>query len=464
MKEIIIPPRHAELTSKAPNPTELQDEWSIIVDEESARTVSLRGPIISGIATLVIGVGGFLVWAYFTPVAQASAATGKVIAESYTKTVTHLEGGTLKEIVVREGQRVRVGDLLATLEITRSRSVELQARQQLFINKVKMARLIAERDERKSFSFAGEVPQGMSSEAASQLVETEERLFKERQNQYIDLVASAQSQVEQFEILYLSYQAKKNAQEEQLAYLQKDDDLLTSLEKRKLATRPQLNEKRIQLWEMKSRVAESEAAMGQNRQQLAQAKLTLSNLRTEHLRSISEELQQVHTDIARGQQEIVSAADVVEKAAIRSPQDGTVSNIKVVTPGSAVTGGSPIMDIVPSNQPLVIEAKARAMDIDSIHLDAPAEIHLASFGADEAFPLKGKVSYVAADSVTDPTTGETTYAIRVKLDNGELAKQPNLFLYPGMTAEIYVVNGQRTALTYLISPLTKSFTRAFREQ
>ena len=215
---------------------------------------------------------------------------------------------------------------------------------------------------------------------------------------------------------------------------------------------------------MRSREAETDAAMGQNRQQLAQAKLTLSNLRTEHLRAISEELQQVQSDLARGQQDIVSASDVVEKAAIRSPQDGIVSNIKVITPGSALTGGSPIMDIVPANQPLIVEAKARPMDIDSIHIGAPAEIHLTSFGADEAFPLKGKVNYVAADSVTDPATGEITYAIRVKLNDGELKKQPNLFMYPGMTAEVYIVNGERTALTYLISPLTKSFTRAFREQ
>ena len=462
MKEIIIPPKRAEPALKAP--AELQDEWRQIVDEESARTVTLRGPITAGLATLVIGVGGFLVWAYLTPVAQASAAPGKVIAESNTKTVTHLEGGTLKEILVREGQRVRAGDLLATLDITRSRSVETQATQQLFINKIKLARLIAERDEKKEFAFAAEAPKGMSPEIAEQFVKTAERLFREKQNQFTDQVASAQAQVEQLEILYKSYQAKQRAQQEQLGYLQKDDDLLSSLAEKKLATRPQLNEKRIQVWEMKSRIAETEAAMGQNRQQLAQARLTLSNMRTERLRSISEELQQVQTEIARGQQEIISASDVVEKAAIRSPQDGIVSNIKVLTPGSALTGGSPILDIVPANQPLIIEAKARAMDIDSIHIDAPAEIHLASFGADEAFPLKGKVSYVAADSVTDQATGQTSYAIRVRLNDGELKKQPNLFMYPGMTAEVYVVNGERTALTYLVSPLTKSFTRAFREQ
>jgi HlyD family secretion protein len=462
LKEIIIPPVKSGHSKAAVAP--LQDEWLRIVDEEKARSVSLRGPISAGIATLIIGVGGFLVWAYFTPVAQASAAGGKVVAESNTKTVTHLEGGTLKEVMVHEGQRVKAGDLLATLDITRSLSIELQARQQVFLNKVKLARLVAERDEKTEFTYSGQIPAGMSSDIARQFVLTEERLFKERQSQYIDALASAQAQVEQLHILFRSYEAKLKAQREQLGYLQKDDELLSSLEKKKMATRPQLSEKRIQVWEMRSRVAETEAMIGQNRQQVAQAKLTLSNLRTEHLRTISEELQQVQSEVARGQQELIGVSDVVQKAAIRSPQDGIVSNIKILTPGSALTSGSPIMDIVPANQPLVIEARARAMDIDTIHVGSPAEVHLASFGADEAYPLKGKVTYVAADSVVDPASGETTYAIRVKLDNGELAKQPNLFLYPGMTAEIYVVSGQRTALAYLISPFTKSFTRAFREQ
>lgn len=462
MNEIILPLSNPPAaTGQLPA---LRDEWQVIVDEERARVISLRGPIAAGLATVILGIGGFLVWAYFTPVAQASAAPGKVVAESNTKTVTHLEGGTLKEIVVHVGQIVKAGQPLALLDVTRSRSTEMQVRQQLYIDKIKLARLLAERDESTDFTFKGQAPGSMSKAAASQLLITEAALFKERRNQYADLAASAQAQVEQLEILYHSLGAKQEAQTEQLSYMQKDRALLESLESRKLATKPQLNEKLIQVWEMKSRIADTEAAMGQNRQQLAQARLTLSNQRADHLRQVSEQLQQVQTDIARGEQDMISAADVVEKAAIRAPHDGVVSNIRLLAPGSAITPGSPIMDVVPANQPLLIEARARAMDIDSIHIGALTEIHLASFGSDEAYPLKGKVDYVAADSVVDEKSGEATYAIRVTIDDGEMKRQPNLFLYPGMNAEVYVVNGERTAWTYLTAPLSKSFTRAFREQ
>lgn len=462
MSEIMLPPASPPVPH-APLPA-LRDEWQVIVDEERSRVVSLRGPVTAGLATVILGIGGFLLWAYVTPVAQASAAPGKVVSESNTQTVTHLEGGTLKQIVVHVGQAVKAGQPLALLDVTRSQSTELQVGQQLFINKVKLARLVAERDESDDFTFKGHAPRGMSKIAAAELVTTEARLFKERRNQYADLAASAQAQVEQLEIYYGSLKAKHEAQTEQLSYMQQDKAMLESLATRKLATTPQLNEKLIQVWEMKSRIADTQAAMGQNRQQLAQARLTLSNLRTEHLRQVSEQLQQVQTDIARGEQDMISASDVVEKAAIRAPHDGVVSNIRLLAPGSAITAGSPIMDVVPANQPLLVEARARAMDIDSIHLGAPAEIHLASFGADEAYPLKGKVDYVAADSVVDEKSGEATYAIRVTINDGEMKRQPNLFMYPGMNAEVYVVNGERTAWTYLTAPLTKSFTRAFREQ
>lgn len=462
MSEIVLSP--AGQSARTAPVTALRDEWQTIVDEERSRVVSLRGPVTAGLATVVIGIGGFLLWAYLTPVAQASAAPGKVVAESNTKTVTHLEGGTLKEIVVHVGQAVKAGQPLALLDVTRSQSSEMTVRQQLYINKIMLARLVAERDESSDFTFKGQAPDGMSKAAAAELLTTEAGLFRERRNQFVDLTASAQAQIAQLEILYHSYKSKQEAQTEQLSYMQQDRELLESLASRKLATKPQLNEKLIQVWEMKSRIADTQAAMGQNRQQLAQAKLTLSNLRTDHLRQVSEQLQQVQTEIARGEQDMIRAADVVEKAVIRAPHDGIVSNIRLLAPGSAITAGSPIMDVVPANQPLLIEARARAMDIDSIHLGASAEIHLASFGADEAYPLKGKVDYVAADSVVDEKSGDTTYAIRVTINDGEMKRQPNLFMYPGMNAEVYVVNGERTAWTYLTAPLTKSFTRAFREQ
>lgn len=439
-------------------------EWDEVVREESAKTASLLGPVILGLATLVFGVGGFFLWASVTPMAQASMAPGKVIVQSNTKTVTHLEGGTLKSITVQEGAKVKQGDLLATLDVTRSQSTVVQLRQQLFILDIKLTRLLAEKDEKELFTYDKPVPAGMDKDAAAQLISTERKLFQERRSQYSDQLAVDQSTIEQLDSQGLALVARRKSWAEQVEFVRRDYNALAKLEKQQLATKAALNEKKIQLVDMETRIAEADAAVAENKQKRSQAELSLSNRRTEYFRAISEQIQQAQGDIGKVRQDIIAAEDVVAKAEIRSPQDGIVANVKIRTPGSAVVGGQPILDIVPDNQPMLIEGKARAADIDAIRVGEKAEVRLSSFGAAEARPLIATITYIAADATADERTGEVMYLFRAKIDDGELKKQPDLFLYPGMTAGVSIINGHRTALAYLTLPIMQSFHKAFREQ
>ena len=439
-------------------------DWDEVVREESRTETTLLGPIVTGLATLIIGVGGFFFWASVTPVAQASMASGKVIVESNTKTVTHLEGGTLKSLVVAEGDKVEVGSLIATLDVTRSQSTATQLRQQLFVLRVRLARLMAEKDEKTDFVFAQPIPEGMDKEVAQQLVDTERKLFQERLAQFSGQLSADRSTIEQLKSQRVALVARRQSWAEQAEVVKRDYDMLAKLQERKLATKIDLNEKKIQLVDMQTRIAESDAAIAEADQRRTQAELNLANRRTDYFRQISEQTQATQADIARVRQEIIAAEDVVAKSAIRSPQAGIIANIRIRTPGSAVLAGQPIVDIVPDNQPMLIEGHARAADIDSVHVGQKTEIKLTSFGAAETQPLVGHVVYVAADGTIDERTGEVNYVFRAKLDEGELKKQPNLFLYPGMTADVYIVNGQRTALAYLALPILNSFSKAFREQ
>ena len=246
--------------------------------------------------------------------------------------------------------------------------------------------------------------------------------------------------------------------------VRRDYETYVDLQKRKLITNAMLNDKKLQLVELETRIAETGATLAENSQRKTQLELSLTNRRNEYLRDVSESLQQAQAEISSVRQQIISAEDVVAKAAIRAPLDGTVANIKIRTPGSAVIAGQAVLDIVPANQPMVIEGRARAIDIDQIRLGQQTEIRLSSFGAAELRPLIGHVTYIAPDSIVNEQTGEVTFAFRAKIDPAELKSQPNLFLYPGMSAEVYIVTGDRTALAYLAEPIRKSFYRAFREQ
>lgn len=447
----------------APDKAALSD-WDAVVREEQAGKGSLRGPLILGLMTLVLGVGGFVSWAMTTELSSASVASGRIVVESNTKTVSHLEGGTLKELLVKEGDKVKAGDRLALLDVTRSQSTLVQLRQQLFTYSAQLARLLAERDEHKVLSIDDTLPPGMDATAAANVISTEKRLFEERAELFRDQLAADDSGIQQTMSQRVAMEARRRATVEQLEVVRKEFNTYEKLQTQKLITSAMLNDKKLQMVDLESRIAEIDASIAESNQRKTQLELALSNRRSDHFRAVSVEIQQTQSAIASIRQQIIFAEDVVAKAVIRSPQDGTIANIKVRTPGSAVIEGTPIMDIVPANQPMLIEGTARAMDIDQIRVGQKAEIKLSAFGAQELKPLIGHVTYVAPDSTIDPHTGEPRFAFKATIDEAELKAQPQLFLYPGMPAEVYIVTGNRTAMTYLAEPIARSFNNAFREQ
>jgi HlyD family secretion protein len=450
--------------SYAPGSKAALSDWAAVVKEEQAKNASLLGPIILGLLTLVVGIGGFGLWAVSTELSSAAIASGRVVVESSTKTVSHLEGGTLKEVLVHEGQTVKAGDVLATLDVTRNQSSLSQFNQQLFSYEAQLARLVAERDESKSYDYHAVAPRGMDATAAANVIATEKRLFKERTDLVRDQMAADQSGIEQTASQRTAIQARLDSYLEQSEVVRNEFETYAKLHTRKLITTAMLNDKKLLLVDLQSRIAESRAALAENDQRRTQLELSMTSRRNDYFRGVSVEIQQTQSLIAGIRQEVVAANDLVTKAAIRSPQDGIIANIKVKTPGSAVIGGQPVLDIVPANRPMLIEGAARSMDIDQMRVGQKAEIKLSAFGAAELHPLIAHITYIAPDSTTDERTGELHFAFKARIDEAELKKQPNLFLYPGMSAEVYIVTGDRTALAYLVEPVKRSFSKAFREQ
>ncbi|MFM2282469.1 MAG: hypothetical protein RLZZ444_4700 [Pseudomonadota bacterium] len=432
--------------------------------EQKPPVASLRGPMLLGAFTLIFGIGGFYAWASTTQVSSASLAHGRIIVESNTKTVTHLDGGSLKTLLVKEGEKVTEGQPIVLLDATRNQSSLVQLREQFFATSVRLSRLIAEKDERAQYDPDIAVPEGVGAANADNVVATERRLFNERMRLYRDQISADRAGIAQLDSQRTALEARQRSYTEQSGVIQRDHDVIAQLQAKQLATKAALNDRKLQLMEVLARIAETNAAIAENAQKKAQLELALTNRSNEHFREISEQTQAAQLEIARLRQQIVSAEDIVAKAVIRSPQTGLVANIRVRTPGSAVISGQPIMDIVPDDQPMIVEGQARAMDIDTIHVGERAEIHLSAFGADEYAPLYGNITFIAPDSVVAERTGESYFTFRATIDEKEMAKQPNLFLYPGMSAEVYLVSGNRTALDYLAEPLRRSFNRAFREQ
>ncbi len=163
------------------------------------------------------------------------------------------------------------------------------------------------------------------------------------------------------------------------------------------------------------------------------------------------------------QERIVAAKDVMRRVEARSPQAGIVANIRLRTPGGVIAPGEAIMDIVPENEPLVVEMKISPRDIDSISVGAGAQIRLTAYNQRSMAPLDGKLTYIAADQSLDEKTDTAFFVARAEITPASLAANPTARLYPGMPAEIIIVHKERRAIDYLVSPITDSLNRAFRE-
>jgi HlyD family secretion protein len=450
--------------SRLPSSSQPLSDWRMVVDEETERSVSLKGPLILGFATLILGLGGFLAWAYLTPLAQASVAVGQIIVESKTKTVTHLEGGTLVSVLVNEGDHVTEQQVLAKLDVTRSQADLTRLSEQLYSTKVRLARLVAERDGKTTFAVPDIGSINLAPEFAERVAANEHHFMEERARLLRDQLAIDASLIEQIARQREAITMRLQSLSDQLAVTKNDYATLRKLSDQGLATRAQLSQAKLMLVDTESQILQLQSQLAEGDEKKNQFELNRTSRTSENLRAIAEELQAVQLDIAKLTQETTIAQDIVDKSVLRSPQDGVVANVRIRTPGSAVVPGSPLLDIVPDNQRMIVEGTARASDIETLHVGNKAEIRLSAFSAAEAQPLIGEITYIAPDSIVNDRTGEVTYAFKAQIPDEELRKQPKLFLYPGMAADVYIVSGNRTALSYLLLPIKQSFARAFREE
>jgi HlyD family secretion protein len=159
-----------------------------------------------------------------------------------------------------------------------------------------------------------------------------------------------------------------------------------------------------------------------------------------------------------------AADDILRRVDVMSPQDGIVTNIRTRTPGGVISPGQAILDIIPENEPLIVEAKIGLRDIDSVRVGAPVQVRLTAYNNRSTRPLAGRLTYLSADQQIDERNDSAYFIARAEIFSESLADNPSIALYPGMPAEVLVLNKPRRAIDYLIAPISESFNRAFREE
>lgn len=425
---------------------------------------AVRQPVRVGLWLMLLffGVGGL--WASFAPISSAAVARGQVISESNRKTVQHLEGGIIEELLVRDGETVTAGQPLVRLRATTAEARKDLISNQYVAAKALETRLLAEQDGKDELVFPEAVMAKQEEPKVQETIATQQRLFKTRKQALEGELGVIEQRIKQLNDQIGGLRAQQASVKEQMRLIKEEADVVEKLLLSGNAQRPRF-------LALKRREAELQGASGQFASEIAriqqavgEAELAKMNAENEFLNGVVKELRDVQVQISDLEQNLKASTDVFERTVISSPLEGTVVGLKFHTVGGVISPGVPIMDIVPKDDRLVVEAQVLPQDIDEVHEGLIARVRLTPYKSRRIPPLEGKVTQVSADSFTDQKTGMSYYTARVEIDANFMKHLRNVELQPGMPADVLIVTGERTFLAYLLSPLSDSMYRAFREQ
>lgn len=422
----------------------------------------LRRLVIAGIATILVSFGGFFTWAFSVELSSATVANGTVIVDSKRKTITHFEGGVMSRLLVQEGDKVSAGQPLIELEDTRARS----SLQSLRIRRVgliaKLARLKAEQAEMPQVDFPHDFGDAQDV-AVDDAVKAETVFFEKRRETKEGRVEVQKKTIEEYAEHAKSLDIQIHAADQQIALIAEQRAAIATLVQKGAAPRTRLIDIDSRLSELARERGELVGGKAQAEKAGAGAQLALIGIESEFQSTTAGEITTSRVELLDVEEQITASQDVLRRLEIRSPQDGIVSDILLRTPGSAVTPGQPLIEIVPENEPLLVEMRVNPRDIDSIAVGSRTQVRLTAYNQRSRLPMEGTITYVAADQSVDEKSNSAFFVARAKLDTASLKANPDVRLYPGMPAEVLIVHESRRAIDYLTSPVLESFNRAFRE-
>lgn len=423
---------------------------------------SLRRPVVAGLATIAIAFGGFTAWMFLAPVDSAAVAPGTVIVDSHRKTLQHLEGGIVREVRVKDGDTVTAGQPLVVLDRTLADAALGQVQSQYWSALARLARLRAEQSG-GALVFPDELTARAAEPAVAETMRTEDTLFRSRADTHAAQLAIRKRQIEQKNEEVAAQRAQLAATQQSLAFKQEELKGVKQLFDKGYERKPRLLGLQADVANLKGRQGELTATIARVQQEAAAVELDGANFQSSWQSDIAKDLQDTQTLAAELSDRLRAATDVRGRTVITAPQDGKVVDLKVFTIGGVVAPGQPILDLVPSDDSLIVEARVSPLDIDVVRPGLPAHVRLTAFKAKRVPMVEGKVVQVAADKLTDPRTGEAYFTAQVRLDGASLAELHGVEITPGMPAEVFLVTGARKAVDYILSPITDSMRRAFRE-
>jgi HlyD family type I secretion membrane fusion protein len=441
---------------------------SLAIASSTFPTVTEKPPVgrslAAGVFLAVAGFGGFCAWATLAPLSSAAVAPGIVTADTNRKTVQHLDGGVVGEILVRDGDQVEAGQVLMRLDDLETRSVVTLLEGQRRAYAAQEARLLAEQRHADRLVFPASLAALRDDPEMDEILTGQERIFESRRASLKGRITVTRQRIAQYDAQIGALNAQLASGRGQLALFREELVGVQELADKGLERKPRLLALKRQAVDLEGEQGEYTNRIAQAREAIAESELEIIRMEADDQREVATELREVQMRLAEVKEKLASAQVRQGRRDVTAPEAGTVVHMRYFSPGAVVSPGGPILDLVPRDDRLVIEARVRPTDIDVVHVGLPARVIFSAFKMRTTPQLEGTVSLVSADAMTDERTGVTYYTARVTVDAVELGKLGKRQLQPGMPAETMIVTGERTMIEYLLQPISDTFRTAFREE
>lgn len=427
---------------------------------------SIRHHLVGGVAIgafLVFGVGG---WAATTELSGAVIAPGMLVVDSNVKKVQHPTGGVVGELRVRDGDRVKAGDIVLRLDETVTRANLAIVTKNLDEFSARQARFEAERDGSDKIEFPDELlERAKASPEVERLISGETKLFETRRRSREGQRAQLRERVAQLHQQIEGLVQQTQAKETEIALIQPELEGVRELWKKGLVQISRVTTLQRDAARLEGDRGRLVAATAETKGKVIETELQILQIDQDMRSEVGKELGEIRAKISEHVERKVSAEDQLKRVDLRAPQDGIVHQLSVHTVGGVITAqGEPVMLIVPAADNLRVEARIQPQDIDQLHLGQRAVLRFSAFNQRTTPELNGELTHVSADVSHDQKTGASFYTIHIKVPAGELRRLDGLKLVPGMPVESFVETTPRTVMSYLVRPLQDQLMRAFREK
>ena len=425
---------------------------------------SSRRPAFAGWLIIALFLGGLGIWGTTAPLNGAVVANGVVKVDGNRKSVQHLDGGIVKELRVKEGDRVGAGDVVIVLDDSQAKAEFEVLSEQYLVLRATEVRLLAELANETQLVMPPDLALPQSDSYAKSIWSGQINQFETRraaldgQRKVIgEKIHQLQSQIEGAE-------AQVKAYTEQGESVRSEAASVAPLVEQMLLPRPRLLQLQRTAFGIDGQIADAEASIAKFRQAIGEQELQIVQLGNDRMAEVTRDLREVHAKLVEVLPKRTNAAAVLARMEIRSPYAGRVVGLSVFSIGGVIQRGEKILDVVPDDDGLTVEVQVAVEDISDVHPDSRAELHLTAYRQRVVPTIHGTVVAISADRLSDPKTNNSYFVASIRPDSAELAELPGVHLHPGMPVSVTIPTKSRTAFDYIVGPATMSFKHAFRQK